>query len=185
MSPTSRFSLLLRTKGGPWRLGGRPPGLASRRGQGGRGRLGEGLLLVCLFGIRRWRLVVWTTQQQCSVAQRLPLVLWFSFLPGDFFFQQLGNGLPFRCILGFAEDLAISGNIPALAENHPVPFAACIQHANAPTRLQRTIHAQFDRSGSTSGQGTLAWSETAPDPLRTRSGHYILFPGTGSSLLPS
>jgi hypothetical protein len=58
-------------------------------------------------------LAVWTTQQRCSVAQRLPLVLWFSFLPGDFFFQQLGNCLPFRCIPGFAEDLAISRNIPA------------------------------------------------------------------------
>jgi hypothetical protein len=56
-------------------------------------------------------LAVWITQQ-CSVAQRLPLVLWFSFLPGDFFFQQVGNSLPFCCILGYAEDLAVSGNIP-------------------------------------------------------------------------
>src|SRR5689334_13208429 len=35
MSPTSRFSLLLRSKGEPWRLGGRPPGLAKPRGTGG------------------------------------------------------------------------------------------------------------------------------------------------------
>lgn len=54
------------------------------------------------------------------------------------------------------------------------------QHVGPPRLPSQTIHARSDRSGSTNGQRTQAWTETARDPFGIGSESRVLFPGIGS-----